>query len=184
MALAAHPRALLILFIVSFAESSVFPIPPDVLLIPMVLAARGKWLIIAAVCTVSSVAGGWLGYALGAVFHQQIGAPVLEMYGAAGEFEELRRRFAEAGAGAVFFAALTPFPYKVVTIFSGFMSLDLTLFTVISVIGRGIRYFLAAWLLYRFGEPVRRFIEERLGLVFTLFCAALIGGFLFIRVLK
>lgn len=183
MALAAHPRALLILFIVSFAESSVFPIPPDVLLIPMVLAARGKWILIAAVCTVSSVMGGWLGYAIGALFHQQVGVPVLEMYGATGKFEDLREKFLDIGAWAVFIAALTPFPYKVMTIFSGVMSLDLAMFTGISVIGRSIRYFLVAWLLYYFGEPIRRFIEERLGLMFTLFCVLLIGGFLFIKVL-
>ncbi|MHC8510102.1 MAG: YqaA family protein [Rhodospirillales bacterium] len=183
MALAAHPRALLILFIVSFAESSVFPIPPDVLLIPMVLAARGKWIWIAAVCTVSSVLGGWLGYAIGAVFYQQVGAPVLEVYGMTGKFEELRETFTDVGAGAVFFAALSPVPYKVFTILSGVMSLDLTTFTGASLFGRGIRYFLIAWLLYMFGEPIRRFIEQRLGLMFILFCVLLAGGFVFLKFL-
>lgn len=183
MGLAAHRNALAILFVVSFVESSVFPIPPDVLLIPMILAAREQWFRIAAVCTVASVLGGWAGYFIGSGLYEQVGLPVLSFYGYTEKFETFRTAFNDWGAWAVFTAGVTPFPYKVITILSGATALDPVVFTVASILARGLRFFLVAALLYWFGEPIRLFIEKRLGLVFTVFCVGLIGGFVIIKVL-
>lgn len=166
---------------VSFAESSFFPIPPDVLLIPMVLARRNRWIFLALLCTLSSVAGAFLGYYIGAVLYDSIGKPVLEFYGKANSFDQIADWYNRWGGWGVLFAAVTPFPYKVLTIFSGATGLNLVVFAVVSVIGRGLRFFLVAWLLYQFGEPVRMFIEKRLGLMFTLGVILLIGGFVAVR---
>ncbi len=177
--LARHPKATWGLFGVSFTESSFFPIPPDIMLIPMVLAKRTKWLFYATVCLVASVLGGYLGYYIGAGLYETIGRPILEFYGKADSFSELQQWYNESswGAWAVLFAAVTPFPYKVVTIFSGAVGLNLVTFTIVSLIGRGLRFFIVSYLLYRIGEPIRDFIEKRLGLMFTLALALLIGGF-------
>ncbi len=177
LSLAGHRHALLALAVISFVESSVFPIPPDVLLIPMVLAARQNAWRIAFVCTAASVLGGMAGYAIGAILFDQIGAPVLEFYGYAERFGEFRDYYNEWGAWAVFIAGLTPFPYKVITILSGVSGLDLTTFIIASILARGIRFYVEAALLWKFGEPIRLFIEERLKLLFTLFVVLLIGGF-------
>ncbi|MBO6813565.1 MAG: DedA family protein [Rhizobiaceae bacterium] len=175
--LAAHKSANWALAIVSFVESSVFPIPPDVLLIPMVLAKRHKWIFYAALCTVASVAGAYLGYFIGAVLYETIGEPVLAFYGKADSFEKVSAWYNEWGGWGVLFAAITPFPYKVLTIFSGATGLDLVTFTLVSIVGRGLRFFLVSWLLQAYGLPVREFIEKRLGLMFTIGMILLIGGF-------
>ncbi|MCT8989702.1 DedA family protein [Chelativorans sp. SCAU2101] len=167
---------------VSFVESSFFPIPPDVLLIPMVLAERAKWLRYAFVCTLASVAGALLGYAIGAFLYEAIGVPILRLYGAERKFQELAQWYNnDWGAWAVLFGAVTPFPYKVLAIFSGATGLNVPIFILISIIGRGLRFFLVAGLLYWFGPPIRTFIEKNLGLLFTLFMILLIGGFAAIR---
>lgn len=167
---------------VSFIESSVFPIPPDVLLIPMVLADRTKWMRYALICTVASVLGAYLGYFIGAFLFDVVGEPVLAFYGLLEAFETLRQRYnSEWGTWAVAFAAVTPFPYKVVTIFSGATGLDLVSLTVASIFGRGMRFFLVAWLLERYGPPIRALIERHLGLLFTVFMVLLIGGFALIK---
>ncbi|NDV87388.1 DedA family protein [Aurantimonas aggregata] len=183
MSLAATRHAERALAGVSFIESSVFPIPPDVLLIPMVIADRRKWFRIAMICTVASVLGAFLGYAIGALAFDLIGRPVLEFYGKAGKFDEMAARYNEWGGWAVLFGALTPFPFKVLTIFSGATHLNLVTFTIVSIIGRGARFFLVAWLLKRYGAPIQGFIEKNLGLLFTLFMLLLIGGFLAVRYL-
>jgi|TARA_B100000315_G_scaffold241494_1_gene262436 membrane protein YqaA with SNARE-associated domain len=176
--LSRHPHALWALAIVSFVESSVFPIPPDIMLIPMVLAARDRAWLIAAVCTAASVAGGLLGYLIGAFLFDQVGQPVLEFYSYAPRFEEFRAAYNEWGAWAVFTAGITPFPYKVITILSGVTGLDPLVFTLSSILARGVRFFLVAALLWKFGAPIRGFIEARLGLLFTIFIILLFGGFL------
>jgi membrane protein YqaA with SNARE-associated domain len=165
---------------VSFAESSFFPIPPDVLLIPMVLAERQKWLRLALVCTIASVLGALAGYAIGAFLYDLIGQRILTLYNAQDAFARVTAWYDDWGGWGVLFAAVTPFPYKVLTIFSGFVGLDLITFVVVSIIGRGLRFFLVAWLLKLLGEPIRLFIERHLGLLFTLFMALLIGGFLLV----
>lgn len=181
MGLAAHPHAMAALFAVAFVESSFFPIPPDVLLIPMVLAARSRWWRMAAVATLGSVLGGLFGYWIGAVLMESWGHSILAFYGSEDAFARLAARFAEWGGWAVLVAGVTPFPYKVITIFSGAASLPLPLFITVSVIARAARFFAVAWLLRRFGAPIRDFIERRLGLLFTLLVAALIGGFALVR---
>ncbi|HDZ74076.1 MAG TPA: DedA family protein [Aurantimonas coralicida] len=183
MSLAATRHAERALAAVSFIESSVFPIPPDVLLIPMVIAERAKWFRIALVCTVASVLGAFLGYAIGALFFDLVGRPILELYGKADAFAELTARYNSWGGWAVLFAAMTPFPYKVLTIFSGVTGLNLVTFTVVSIIGRGVRFFLVAWLLNRYGAPIKGFIENNLGMLFTLFMVLLVGGFVVLRYL-
>lgn len=181
MGLAAHPHAMAALFAVAFVESSFFPIPPDVLLIPMVLAARSRWWRMAAVATLGSVLGGLFGYWIGAVLMESWGHSILAFYGSEAAFARLSARFAEWGGWAVLVAGVTPFPYKVITIFSGAVNLPLPLFITVSVIARAARFFAVAWLLRRFGAPIRDFIERRLGLLFTLLVAALIGGFALVR---
>jgi len=177
MGLAERRDALWVLAAVSFVESSVFPIPPDVLMIPMIIAAPHRAFLIAAVATVSSVAGGMLGYAIGAFFYDAIGEPVLQLYGYSQKFAEFQATYNEWGAWAVLIAGVTPFPYKVITILSGTTGLDFTVFSVASAIARALRFFVVAGLLWKFGPPIRGFIERRLGLVFTAFCVLLVGGF-------
>lgn len=181
--LARHKRANWALFGVSFAESSFFPIPPDILLIPMVLAKRHRWIFLGALCTVASVLGAYFGYYIGAEFYNRIGRPILAFYGKEDSFQSIADWYNTWGSWGVLFAAVTPFPYKVLTIFSGATGLDLVTFTVVSIIGRGMRFFLVAWLLYWIGEPIREFIERRLGLMFTIALTLLIGGFVAVRYL-
>ncbi len=180
---AAHPRALWVLAIVSFVESSVFPIPPDILLIPMILAAPRRAWLIAGICTAASVAGGMLGYAIGYFAWESLGQPILEALGKGDSFEGFRTRYNDWGAWAVLIAGVTPFPYKVITILSGATQLSLPVFIVASVVARGLRFFLVAALLWKFGPPIRDFIERRLGLVFTVFLACLLGAFVLLRFL-
>ena len=179
--LAGHRHALLALALVSFVESSVFPIPPDVLIIPMVLAARERAWKIAFVCTVASVLGGIFGYAIGALLFDQVGSPVLKFYGYAERFDEFRAYYNDWGAWAVFIAGLTPFPYKVITILSGVTGLDLLVFTIASILARGLRFFVVAGLLWYFGEPIRAFIEKRLGFLFVIFVILLVSGFVLVK---
>ena len=181
MRLAEHPRALWVLAIISFVESSVFPIPPDVLMIPLILAAPHRAWLIALVATASSVLGGLLGYGIGAFAFDQLGQPILEALGKLDRIEEFNAKFNEAGFWAVLGAGITPFPYKVITIMSGWTSMPLATFIVTSIIARGLRFFIVAALLWKFGAPVREFIERRLGLVFTAFFVLLIGGFVALR---
>ncbi len=166
---------------ISFAESSFFPIPPDVLLIPMVLARRAAWLRYALVCTLASVVGALAGYAIGAFLYELVGKPILAFYNAEASFEKLAEWYNAWGGWGVLFAAVTPFPYKVLTIFSGATGLSIPVFIAVSIVGRGLRFFLVSWLLYRYGEPIRGFIEKNLGLLFTLFMILLVGGFVAVR---
>ena len=162
---------------VSFAESSFFPVPPDVLLIPTVIARPARWVRLAAVCTVASIVGAFVGYAIGALLFVAVAEPILAAYGAEETFAKLQAWYDEWGGWGVFAAALTPFPYKVLTIFSGAVGMNLVLFTIVSIVGRGARFFLVAWLCHRFGPPVREFIERYLGILTILFVILLVGGF-------
>ncbi|HEX6113794.1 MAG TPA: YqaA family protein [Geminicoccaceae bacterium] len=183
MAQAATPYALWMLALIAFLESSAFPIPPDVLLIPMVLAMRERAWLIAGVCTIASVAGGFLGYAIGALLFETIGRSILEFYGYLERFAEFQARYNEWGAWIVFFAGLTPFPYKVITIASGVTGLDLVTFGIASALARGLRFFMVAALLWYVGPPMKRFIEANLGWLTVAFFALLFGGFLLVRLL-
>ncbi|MGE0232229.1 MAG: YqaA family protein [Flavobacteriaceae bacterium] len=177
LALGSHRQAPIALAAVSFAESSVFPIPPDILLIPMVLAERAKAWFFAGLCTLASVLGGLLGYYIGAALFETVALPILDVYGYADAFKDFAARYNEWGAWIVFVAGVTPFPYKVITIASGATGLSLPVFMVASIAARGLRFFIVAALLYYLGPPVRAFIEKRLGLVFTVFVVLLVGGF-------
>ncbi len=181
--LAQSRHALWALAFIAFIESSVFPIPPDILMIPMIIAAPSRAFLIAGVCLVSSVLGGLLGYYIGYGLFETVGRPVLEFYGKDAYFDEFRARYNEWGAWAVLIAGVTPFPYKVITILSGATALSLPVFIVASIVARGLRFFVVAALLWKFGEPIRYFIEKRLGLMFTILTAALLGGFLALRYL-
>lgn len=166
---------------VSFIESSFFPIPPDVLIIAMTLAARARAWRIAVVATAASVAGGLFGYFIGAVLFQEIGRPILDFYGYAEQYGQFKGLFDEWGWWIVIFAGVTPFPYKVITIASGVADLNLVVFMVASVLSRGFRFFVVAALLWKFGPPIRDFIEARLGILFTIFIIGLIGGFVAVK---
>ena len=179
--LARHRHANAALFGVSFAESSFFPIPPDVMLIPMVLADRKRWMFYATICTVASIIGAFAGYAIGAFFYDAVGQPILALYGKEDAFDRVAEWYNTWGGWGVLFAAVTPFPYKVLTIFSGATGLNLAVFAVVSVIGRGLRFFLVSWLLHRFGAPIQTFIERRLSLMFTIAVVLLIGGFVAVK---
>ncbi|WP_121631818.1 YqaA family protein [Tropicibacter alexandrii] len=183
MAQAETRNALWVLAFVSFIESSVFPIPPDVLMIPMVLAnPRRAWLI-ALVATVSSVLGGLLGYAIGAFFYDSLGQPILEAMGKGDAMAAFNEKFNGVGFWAVLVAGLTPFPYKVITIMSGWTGMPIATFVITSIIARAGRFFIVAGLLRLFGAPIRDFIERYLGLVFAAFIVLLLGGFYLLKFL-
>jgi membrane protein YqaA with SNARE-associated domain len=181
--LAAGRNAMAALVAAAFAEASFFPLPPDLLLVPMVLARPRRAFLIAAVCTLASVAGGFLGYLIGYVLFDAIGRPLLEFYGAMDRYAALKAGFARWGVWIILIKGLTPIPYKLITIASGVARFDLVAFGLASLASRGLRFFLLAGLLWRFGEPVRTFIERRLMLVTSLFAVALVGGFVALRYL-
>jgi membrane protein YqaA with SNARE-associated domain len=162
---AAHkPHALWMMGAVSFAESSFFPVPPDVMLIPMALAHPPRAYVLAAWCTVTSVAGGMVGYAIGALLYDSVGAWLIQLYGYGDKVETFRAAYAQWGAWIILLKGLTPIPYKIVTITSGFAGYNFGLFIVFSIIARATRFFLLAFLLHRYGERARYIIEKRLGL--------------------
>ena len=180
MGLAGRPNALWALAAVSFVESSFFPIPPDILLIPMVLAAPTRAWRIAAVCTIASVLGGLFGYAIGYFLYESAGLPILEFYGQTARFDSFSAAYNQWGAWIVAGAGITPFPYKVITIASGVTHLDPVVFIVASILSRGARFFLTAALLWYVGPPIKSFIENNLALVTTVFFVLLFGGFVLI----
>lgn len=183
LSLSAHPRALWALAMVSFIESSFFPIPPDLLMIPMIIAAPRKAWLIALVATVSSVVGGLFGYFIGAVLFETIGQQIFEFYGKGDAVTEFNAVFNEYGAMAVFVAGVTFLPYKVVTIMSGWTGLSIPIFIVASIAARALRFFIVAALLYKFGAPIRVFIEKYLGILFVIFVILLLGGFYMIKLI-
>ena len=183
LAVAAHRHAMAAMALISFAESSFLPLPPDFLLVPMILAQPRRAWLIAAVCTITSVAGGYVGYAIGFFLFDAVGLPVLEFYHMMDKYEAFKSAFAEWGAWIIVIKGLTPIPFKLVTIASGAAQFDLITFTMASVVSRSLRFFLLAALLWRFGEPIRDFIERRLMLVTSMIAAALVGGFVVLRYL-
>ena len=179
--LASRRNAMYFLFAVAFIESSFFPIPPDVMLIPMVLAAPTKAWRIAGIATIASVLGGAFGYAIGVFFFDVIARPILTFYGYMHQFDVFKDYYHEWGAWIVFGAGITPFPYKVITIASGVVHLDFAVFMLASVVARGMRFYLVAWLLKKYGEPMKDYIEKNLGMLSVLFLLLLLGGFACIK---
>jgi membrane protein YqaA with SNARE-associated domain len=183
MRTAAHEKAPHALFWVSFAESSFFPIPPDVMLIPMVLAARAMAWVYAAIATAGSVLGGIGGYAIGFFLIATVGRWLIDVYGLAKQFEAYTAAYNDWGLWIILIKGMTPIPYKIVTIASGAAKFDFWVFLAASIVTRGARFFLVAGLLYWLGNPIREFIERRLTLVTTVFVVALVGGFVVIKYL-
>ncbi|WP_375691220.1 YqaA family protein [Pseudooceanicola sp. LIPI14-2-Ac024] len=183
MRMAEHPNALWVLALVSFAESSFFPIPPDIMMVPMILARPDRAFLIATIATVSSVLGGIMGYAIGMFAFETIGQPILQMLGKEDAMAAFSTRFNDFGFWAVLGAGVTPFPFKVITIMSGFTAMPLGVFIVTSILARALRFYVSALLLWKFGAPIRDFIERRLALVATVFFVLLLGGFYMTRYL-
>ncbi|MEI9987753.1 MAG: YqaA family protein [Aliidongia sp.] len=165
----------------SFAESSFFPLPPDILLVPMMLADRRRIFWLATVATATSVLGGYLGYAIGYYTFDTIGHWIISSLSSPAGFEAVQQKFAEYGFWAIVLKGLTPIPFKIVTIFCGFVHFDLAQFTIASIIARGMRFYVEAIALYAFGERGRIFIEQRLGLVTTVSAGVIVGGVVLIR---
>lgn len=181
MRLAAGKNAPAALAAVSFAESSFFPIPPDVMLVPMVLADRSKAWWYATLATVTSVIGGLAGYAIGFYLLELVGKPLLAFYGKTDGLAAFTQLFTDYGAVILLTKGMTPIPYKVLTISAGVAHMNLATFIGASVVARAMRFFLVAGLLYYFGDPIRAFIEKRLVLVTTVIAVSIIGGFVALK---
>ncbi|MFA5900498.1 MAG: YqaA family protein [Hyphomicrobium sp.] len=183
MRTASSKRAPYALGAVSFIESSFFPIPPDIMLIPMVLSNREKAWWYATIATVTSVLGGLLGYAIGYYAYDAIGIPILKFYGKEHALDSFIQFVHEYGVPAIIIKGATPIPFKVVTIAAGVAKMDLLAFVGASIVARAMRFFLVAGLLYFFGQPIREFIERRLTLVTTVFVVVLVSGFVAVKYL-
>lgn len=181
MDLAGKRQAIWWLAFIAFLESSIFPIPPDVMLVPMILAARERAWWLAMVCTMSSVVGGWAGYGIGYFLFEAVGQPIIDLYHLQDAFVRFSSTFNEYGAWIVLIKGMTPIPYKLITITAGVTHLDFGVFTLSSIGSRGMRFFLVAALLWQFGPPIRDFIEKRLTLVTTATVVAVVGGFAAIK---
>lgn len=177
MRLAAGRRAEPALYTVSFTESSFFPIPPDVMLAPMCFARPERWVRYAIGCTIASVFGALLGYAIGFYLWEAVGSQIISFFGYRGKEEELRLAYATAGVWIIFLKGITPIPFKLVTIVSGAMAFNLPIFVAACLVTRGIRFLLVAWLFQKFGPTLAPIIEKRVGLFMMLFLVILVGGF-------
>lgn len=183
LALAGHPRAPLWLAIISFAESSFFPIPPDVLLLPMCLARRDQAWRLALICTVASVAGGVVGYAIGFYLFDAVARPIFAAYGKPDALATFQHWYDQWGLLLILVKGMTPIPYKIVTIASGAAHFDFVVFVLASIVTRAARFYLVAALVWKFGPPVQQFIEKRLTLVTSLVALGIVGGFVALRYL-
>ncbi|MEC7640981.1 MAG: VTT domain-containing protein [Nitrospinota bacterium] len=179
---AGTPYAVPALFVLSFTESSFFPIPPDVLLIAMAVAVPKRAFYFAAVCSVASVLGGILGYGLGYGFMDVVGNRILAFYHFEDKFETIRLLYNQYEAWAVAAAAFTPLPYKVFTLAAGAFKINFTIFVLASAIARSARFFLVAALIYRFGPPIKEFIEKYFNILSIVFFISLVFGFYLIKV--
>ncbi len=183
LAKAAHPLAERWLAFIAFIESSFFPIPPDIMLIPMCLARPDKAFRYAFICTIASVLGALLGYAIGYWLFASIGAPILDFYGLSGEFTAFSQRFNEQGWLIVLAAGFTPLPFKVITIAAGATAMPLHVLIIAAIIARSARFFLVAALLWKFGEPIKGLIDRYFGILTTAVLVLGIGGFVAVRYL-
>jgi membrane protein YqaA with SNARE-associated domain len=181
LALSAHPKAPAWLAVVSFAESSVFPVPPDAMLVPMCLARPDRAMRYALICTIASVLGGVLGYAIGYFLWDTVADPILRAYGYTDATARFTGWYEHWGVWVILIKGLTPIPYKIVTIASGAAKFNFLVFLLASIVTRGARFFLLAALLRRFGEPMREFIERRLTLITSMAAAGIVGGFLLLK---
>jgi membrane protein YqaA with SNARE-associated domain len=176
VAAAGKPYATWLLGIVSFVESSVFPVPPDAILIPMGLARPDRAFYYATVCTITSVAGGVLGYVIGAALYDTVGQWLIALYGYGDKVEAFREAYREWGAFIIVLKGMTPIPYKIVTITSGLAGYPIIPFILLSIVSRGMRFYLVAFLIYRFGDRARKILEERLELWAALAAILVVAG--------
>lgn len=183
LALAAKPSAPWALGAVAFAESSFFPVPPDAMLVPMVVSRPDRAWAYAGIATVASVAGGLLGYAIGALLFESVGQWLFQLYGLADKAETFQESYAQYGHWVILLKGLTPLPYKLVTITSGFAHYSLAWFVLLSAITRGARFFLVAGLLARYGVSIRAVLDRHLGVVLAAFASMVILGFVAFKVL-
>ena len=177
LSLSQSRNALFAMAAVSFAESSFFPLPPDLMLVPMGIADRRRVWFFALVCTIASVLGGIFGYMIGALLFDSVGAWLMNLYGLTDKMETFRSWYQANGQWAILLKGLTPIPYKIVTITSGLAGYSFTWFVGLSLVTRGARFFLLAALIYYFGEPIRGFIERRLGLTLAVLALTIVAGF-------
>lgn len=178
---AEKPAAIWVMAMVAFAESSIFPLPPDILLIPMTLANRQKAFLYATVGAGASVIGGLVGYSIGYFLFESVGRSIIDFYGLEESFAHFSQVFHEYGAWILILKGATPVPYKLLTITAGFTQLDLTTFVLASLVSRSLRFYIFAVLLWYFGEPMRNFVERRLGLVALILVALMVGGFMVVK---
>ena len=176
-----HKNAKWYLFLVSFTESSFFPIPPDLLLIPMALASKTKAIFYAFICTIASVLGGLLGYAIGFFFYNSLGFYIVEFYHLQNSFNIFENYYKEFGILIVLGAGITPFPYKFITIASGVFGLNIFLFIIVSIMGRGFRFYLIAILLYFFGDKIKLIIDKYFNILSIIFFTLLVGSIYLIK---
>lgn len=181
--MAESPRAPQALAAVSFAESSFFPVPPDVMLVPMTMAQPKKAWTYAAICTVASVLGGIVGYLIGALLYDTVGAWLIRLYGYGDKMDAFRALYQQHGHWIILIKGFTPIPFKLITIASGLAGYDFLMFVLLSIITRGARFFLVAGVMNRFGAPIRRFIEDNLTLVGIVTVIAIVGGFVVAKTL-
>jgi len=183
LARAGMPSATLWLGTISFAESSFFPLPPDLLLVPMVLAQRARWLSLSLICTATSVIGGMFGYAIGYYFFQTVGVAIVGIYHLESQFAVFEQAFRDYGVWIILIKGMTPIPYKLLTITAGVAQLDLVAFLAASVVSRGVRFLLVSVLVYRYGPYFQGVLEKRLKLISFLILASVVAGFLVLKLL-
>lgn len=177
------PRAPHALAGISFAESSVFPIPPDVMLVPMTLAAPERWQYFARICTIASVLGAVVGYLIGALLFDTLGMKIIALYGLEDKLASFMAAYDKWGMWLVLIAGVTPVPYKLITIASGFASYNFAAFILFSILARGLRFYAVTWITQRFGAHVTYLVEKRLGLVTVILLTALVLGFVSVKYL-
>lgn len=178
-----HPRASWFLGFISFIESSFFPIPPDIILIPMIIAKRSNAYFYALICTASSVLGGIIGYLIGLYLFNSIGEIIIDYYGLSDQFTVFENYYLQYGIWIVLGAGFTPFPFKFITIASGVFGLNIFLFIIISILARGLRFYIIAFLLKIFGQVIENLINKYFNILASLFFVLLIGSILILKVL-
>ncbi len=177
LTLADSPRASWALALIAFAESSFFPIPPDVILAPMTVAQPKKAWFYATICTLASVAGGVVGYLIGAFLFDTVGQWLINLYGYGQKMDALKEFYAQWGAIFILVKGLTPIPYKLVTIVSGVLGYNFLLFVLLSIITRGLRFFILAAMLNRFGDTIKIYLERHFGLFMLILVFFIVFGF-------
>jgi len=183
MSWAGSPYASWALFWLALAESSFFPVPPDVLLMALSLSNPARAFLYAGICTIGSVLGGLIGYFLGLGLMEAVGMPIIEFYGAVDKFDAIRTVFTENDFLAIAVAGFTPIPYKVFTIAAGACEINIFVFALASVLSRGARFYIVSGLIYKFGEPVKGFIDKYFNLLTILFVILLAGGFAIVKII-